>query len=158
MRVSKREGTLGGGKAAATDIRLLSPGELVYKAQSPDEGALVTAARNFGFVFRSRTPRTITTTEMGRPVTYTLLAILDFNNIRKRMSVIGTRLRQRIIVSPKNIRKHFSLHFENKKKQVQNPYKLLFFYITAHTKSSSVAKEVRMKKTCKCSFTCCKES
>uniref|UniRef100_A0A671X8L3 Phospholipid-transporting ATPase n=1 Tax=Sparus aurata TaxID=8175 RepID=A0A671X8L3_SPAAU len=65
-----------------------SEGELVYKAQSPDEGALVTAARNFGFVFRSRTPGTITTTEMGRPVTYILLAILDFNNIRKRMSVI----------------------------------------------------------------------
>ncbi|XP_071325988.1 phospholipid-transporting ATPase ID isoform X2 [Trachinotus anak] len=65
-----------------------SEGELVYKAQSPDEGALVTAARNFGFLFRSRTPGTITTTEMGRPVTYTLLAILDFNNIRKRMSVI----------------------------------------------------------------------
>ncbi|XP_056237248.1 phospholipid-transporting ATPase ID isoform X2 [Seriola aureovittata] len=65
-----------------------SEGELVYKAQSPDEGALVTAARNFGFVFRSRTPGTITTTEMGRTVTYTLLAILDFNNIRKRMSVI----------------------------------------------------------------------
>ncbi|KAF3839746.1 hypothetical protein F7725_018463 [Dissostichus mawsoni] len=66
-----------------------SEGELLYKAQSPDEGALVTAARNFGFVFRSRTPGTITTTEMGRSVTYTLLAILDFNNIRKRMSVIG---------------------------------------------------------------------
>ncbi|XP_056143015.1 phospholipid-transporting ATPase ID [Lampris incognitus] len=65
-----------------------SEGELVYKAQSPDEGALVTAARNFGFVFRSRTPGTITTTELGRLVTYTLLAILDFNNIRKRMSVI----------------------------------------------------------------------
>ncbi|XP_033983911.1 phospholipid-transporting ATPase ID isoform X2 [Trematomus bernacchii] len=65
-----------------------SEGELLYKAQSPDEGALVTAARNFGFVFRSRTPGTITTTEMGRSVTYTLLAILDFNNIRKRMSVI----------------------------------------------------------------------
>ncbi|XP_062395084.1 phospholipid-transporting ATPase ID [Sardina pilchardus] len=63
-------------------------GALVYKAQSPDEGALVTAARNFGFVFRSRTPGTITVHEMGRPVTYTLLAILDFNNIRKRMSVI----------------------------------------------------------------------
>lgn len=26
---------------------------------------------------------------MGRTVTYSLLAILDFNNIRKRMSVIG---------------------------------------------------------------------
>nr|XP_055048068.1 probable phospholipid-transporting ATPase IM isoform X2 [Misgurnus anguillicaudatus] len=63
-------------------------GELVYQAQSPDEGALVTAARNFGFVFRSRTPETITLYEMGQPVTYQLLAILDFNNIRKRMSVI----------------------------------------------------------------------
>ncbi|KAK6475210.1 phospholipid-transporting ATPase ID-like [Huso huso] len=63
-------------------------GELVYQAQSPDEGALVTAARNFGFVFRSRTPETITLCEMGKPVTYQLLAILDFNNYRKRMSVI----------------------------------------------------------------------
>lgn len=70
-------------------VLLACTGELVYKAQSPDEGALVTAARNFGFVFRSRTPGTITTTEMGRTVTYSLLAILDFNNIRKRMSVIG---------------------------------------------------------------------
>ncbi|KAI2664891.1 Phospholipid-transporting ATPase ID [Labeo rohita] len=33
-------------------------GDLVYQAQSPDEGALVTAARNFGFVFRSRSPET----------------------------------------------------------------------------------------------------
>uniref|UniRef100_W5N6C3 Phospholipid-transporting ATPase n=1 Tax=Lepisosteus oculatus TaxID=7918 RepID=W5N6C3_LEPOC len=63
-------------------------GELMYQAQSPDEGALVTAARNFGFVFRARTPETITVYEMGKPVTYQLLAILDFNNIRKRMSVI----------------------------------------------------------------------
>ncbi|XP_058851086.1 probable phospholipid-transporting ATPase IM isoform X1 [Acipenser ruthenus] len=63
-------------------------GELVYQAQSPDEGALVTAARNFGFVFRSRTPETITVCEMGKQVTYQLLAILDFNNYRKRMSVI----------------------------------------------------------------------
>ncbi|TDH09495.1 hypothetical protein EPR50_G00087590 [Perca flavescens] len=65
-----------------------SEGNLVYQAQSPDEGALVTAARNFGFVFRSRTPETITLCEMGRAVTYQLLAILDFNNVRKRMSVI----------------------------------------------------------------------
>uniref|UniRef100_A0A8C7BLZ3 Phospholipid-transporting ATPase n=1 Tax=Neovison vison TaxID=452646 RepID=A0A8C7BLZ3_NEOVI len=63
-------------------------GELYYKAQSPDEGALVTAARNFGFVFRARTPQTITVHEMGTAVTYQLLAILDFNNVRKRMSVI----------------------------------------------------------------------
>ncbi|TRY65283.1 hypothetical protein DNTS_015442, partial [Danionella cerebrum] len=53
-----------------------------------DEGALVTAARNFGFVFRSRTPETISLVEMGVPTTYELLAVLDFNNVRKRMSVI----------------------------------------------------------------------
>ncbi|RXM91766.1 Phospholipid-transporting ATPase ID [Acipenser ruthenus] len=64
-------------------------GELLYQAQSPDEGALVTAARNFGFVFRSRTPESITVVEMGETKTYELLAILDFNNVRKRMSVIG---------------------------------------------------------------------
>ncbi|XP_033823522.1 phospholipid-transporting ATPase ID [Periophthalmus magnuspinnatus] len=63
-------------------------GNLVYQAQSPDEGALVTAARNFGYVFRARTPENITVFEMGQPVTYQLLAILDFNNVRKRMSVI----------------------------------------------------------------------
>uniref|UniRef100_A0A5F8G2W7 Phospholipid-transporting ATPase n=1 Tax=Monodelphis domestica TaxID=13616 RepID=A0A5F8G2W7_MONDO len=65
-------------------------GKLIYQVQSPDEGALVTAARNFGFIFKSRTPETITVEEMGKVVTYQLLAFLDFNNIRKRMSVIGT--------------------------------------------------------------------
>ncbi|CAN9512852.1 unnamed protein product [Ophioblennius macclurei] len=63
-------------------------GELLYQAQSPDEGALVTAARNFGFVFRSRTPDSISIMEMGCQRSYELLAILDFNNVRKRMSVI----------------------------------------------------------------------
>uniref|UniRef100_A0A8C3KMC0 Phospholipid-transporting ATPase n=1 Tax=Calidris pygmaea TaxID=425635 RepID=A0A8C3KMC0_9CHAR len=63
-------------------------GNLVYQAQSPDEGALVTAARNFGFVFRARTPETITVVEMGETKVYELLSILDFNNVRKRMSVI----------------------------------------------------------------------
>ncbi|KAJ7335113.1 hypothetical protein JRQ81_013054 [Phrynocephalus forsythii] len=64
-------------------------GALVYQAQSPDEGALVTAARNFGFVFRARTPETITVVEMGETLVYELLAILDFNYVRKRMSVIA---------------------------------------------------------------------
>nr|XP_023694700.1 phospholipid-transporting ATPase ID-like isoform X2 [Paramormyrops kingsleyae] len=63
-------------------------GDLLYQAQSPDEGALVTAARNFGFVFRSRTPETVNIVEMGVQKSYELEAILDFNNVRKRMSVI----------------------------------------------------------------------
>lgn len=62
--------------------------ELVYQAASPDEGALVTAARNFGFVFLTRTQDTITISEMGEEATYEVLALLDFNSDRKRMSII----------------------------------------------------------------------
>lgn len=49
------------------------PGKLEYQAQSPDEGALVSAARNFGFVFKARTPDSITI-EVGSSAT--LLYIL----------------------------------------------------------------------------------
>ncbi|KAM3874536.1 phospholipid-transporting ATPase IC [Diretmus argenteus] len=62
--------------------------ELVYQAASPDEGALVTAARNFGFVFLSRTQDTITIKEMEQEATYEMLALLDFNSDRKRMSIL----------------------------------------------------------------------
>ncbi|XP_068248598.1 probable phospholipid-transporting ATPase IM isoform X2 [Palaemon carinicauda] len=65
-----------------------SKGKLEYQAQSPDEGALVSAARNFGFVFKSRTPNSITIFAKGVQEVYELLCILDFNNVRKRMSVI----------------------------------------------------------------------
>jgi len=63
-------------------------GKLEYLAQSPDEGALVSAARNFGFVFKARTPDSVTIEVMGQTEVYELLCILDFNNVRKRMSVI----------------------------------------------------------------------
>lgn len=39
---------------------------LEYQAQSPDESALVSAARNFGFVFKHRTPNSITIEVQGR--------------------------------------------------------------------------------------------
>ncbi|CAI2350474.1 unnamed protein product [Caenorhabditis sp. 36 PRJEB53466] len=63
-------------------------GQLVYQAQSPDEAALTSAARNFGYVFRARTPQSITIEVMGKEEVYELLCILDFNNERKRMSVV----------------------------------------------------------------------
>ncbi|KAG5892815.1 hypothetical protein JTB14_033381 [Gonioctena quinquepunctata] len=66
-------------------------GRLEYQAQSPDEAALVSAARNFGFVFKERSPNSITIEVMGVKEVYELLCILDFNNIRKRMSVILRR-------------------------------------------------------------------
>ncbi|VDM48034.1 unnamed protein product [Toxocara canis] len=63
-------------------------GKLEYQAQSPDEAALTSAARNFGFVFKSRTANSITIEVNGVEERYELLCILDFNNVRKRMSVI----------------------------------------------------------------------
>jgi len=63
-------------------------GRLEYQAQSPDEAALSSAARNFGFVFKNRTSNTIEIEVLGKKEVYELLAILDFNNVRKRMSVI----------------------------------------------------------------------
>ncbi|MEE6487402.1 hypothetical protein FKM82_014884 [Ascaphus truei] len=63
-------------------------GELIYQAASPDEEALVTAARNFGYVFLARTQDTITIIELGVKRTYKVLALLDFNSVRKRMSIL----------------------------------------------------------------------
>ncbi|NWV58539.1 AT8B3 ATPase, partial [Malurus elegans] len=62
--------------------------QLVYQAASPDEEALVLAARSLGYVFLARTQDSITVCELGTTRTYELLAMLDFNSERKRMSVL----------------------------------------------------------------------
>uniref|UniRef100_A0A8D2KW78 Phospholipid-transporting ATPase n=1 Tax=Varanus komodoensis TaxID=61221 RepID=A0A8D2KW78_VARKO len=62
--------------------------DILYQAASPDEEALVMAARNMGYVFLSRTPESITISELGVERTYEVLALLDFNSVRKRMSIL----------------------------------------------------------------------
>ena len=61
---------------------------LNYCAESPDEQALVTTAKNLGFSFVKRTENTITINCFGNEETYEVLHILEFNSVRKRMSVI----------------------------------------------------------------------
>ncbi|KAF9532854.1 hypothetical protein CPB83DRAFT_846485 [Crepidotus variabilis] len=76
---------------AATDPET---GHVDYKAQSPDEAALVRAAADAGFVFLGkdkdllllRTPRSA---DIER---YELLGILDFTSARKRMSAVVRRV------------------------------------------------------------------
>ncbi|KAI1883759.1 hypothetical protein AGOR_G00234850 [Albula goreensis] len=63
-------------------------GKIVYQAASPDEGALVRAARNLGFVFTGRTPDSVIIECLGREERYELLNVLEFTSTRKRMSVI----------------------------------------------------------------------
>ncbi|PFH48817.1 hypothetical protein AMATHDRAFT_5455 [Amanita thiersii Skay4041] len=67
------------------------PWKLVYKAESPDEAALVAAARDAGFPFIGRTKDGIDIEVMGQPERYTPLRVLEFNSTRKRMSVIVRR-------------------------------------------------------------------
>jgi phospholipid-translocating ATPase len=62
-------------------------GKIIYQAQSPDENALVSAARTFGFVFIGRSQNSVTARLQKKEEKYELLNILDFNNDRKRMSV-----------------------------------------------------------------------
>ncbi|XP_076880679.1 phospholipid-transporting ATPase IC [Brachyhypopomus gauderio] len=59
-----------------------------YQAASPDEEALVSAARELGWVFLSRTRDSLTLNELGFTRCYHLLALLDFTSKRRRMSVL----------------------------------------------------------------------
>jgi phospholipid-translocating ATPase len=59
-----------------------------YKAESPDEAALVGAAREAGFPFLGKSKDTLEIEAMGQPEKYTLLKMLEFNSTRKRMSVV----------------------------------------------------------------------
>ncbi|KAH9560317.1 hypothetical protein CY35_06G099300 [Sphagnum magellanicum] len=72
-----------------------TPDKIVYQAASPDEAALVTAAKNFGFFFYARSPTAVRVREahvekLGQvvDVEYEILNVLEFNSTRKRQSVI----------------------------------------------------------------------
>ncbi|CAJ1939977.1 unnamed protein product, partial [Sphenostylis stenocarpa] len=72
-----------------------SPEKIKYQAASPDEAALVIAAKHFGFFFYRRTPTMIYVREshvekMGKiqDVSYEILNVLEFNSTRKRQSVV----------------------------------------------------------------------
>ena len=64
------------------------PGEIKYQASSPDEGALVEGAVILGYRFTARKPRSVTIAVEGVEEEYELLAVLEFNSTRKRMSAI----------------------------------------------------------------------
>ncbi|CAE7183194.1 unnamed protein product, partial [Rhizoctonia solani] len=68
-------------------------GRLEYKAQSPDEAALVQAAADAGFIFLGRERETMRMqTPFAGVEEFELLNVLDFTSARKRMSVIVRKL------------------------------------------------------------------
>ncbi|KAJ2072233.1 phospholipid transporting ATPase [Coemansia sp. S155-1] len=75
-----------------------SPHVVEYKAQSPDEAALVATARDVGFAFLRRDRDRVICSFLGHEQTYQLLATLEFTSARKRMSVIVRREDGRIML------------------------------------------------------------
>lgn len=65
-------------------------GMISYKAQSPDEAALVQAAADVGFIFLGRDKDTlrVQTPHDDDVVEFQLLNVLEFTSARKRMSVV----------------------------------------------------------------------
>ncbi|CAD5116238.1 DgyrCDS5149 [Dimorphilus gyrociliatus] len=65
-------------------------GEIEYQASSPDEKALVLAAKKEGYRFITRTPDYVEVeiAAKGEIVRYEVLHVLEFTSTRKRMSVI----------------------------------------------------------------------
>ncbi|KAJ7574583.1 hypothetical protein C8J56DRAFT_1172699 [Mycena floridula] len=69
-------------------------GNIRYKAQSPDEAALVQAAADCGYVFKGREREILYLQNPGEEESekYELLNILEFTSARKRMSVVLRKL------------------------------------------------------------------
>ncbi|KAL1753669.1 hypothetical protein FB107DRAFT_264155 [Schizophyllum commune] len=63
------------------------PNYIVYKAESPDEAALVAAARDVGFPFVGKGKDGIDIEVLGQRERHIPLKLLEFNSTRKRMSV-----------------------------------------------------------------------
>ncbi|KAJ2307704.1 phospholipid transporting ATPase, partial [Coemansia sp. RSA 2704] len=77
------------------------PQYIEYKAQSPDEAALVATARDVGFVFLRRDKEYVYCSFMGQDQRFQLLATLEFTSARKRMSVVVRREDGRIMLLSK---------------------------------------------------------
>jgi len=65
-----------------------NPPRIEFKAQSPDEAALVATARDCGFTVIGRHGDQVIINVHGQDMSYTVLNTLEFNSTRKRMSAI----------------------------------------------------------------------
>ncbi|KAI0835434.1 phospholipid-translocating P-type ATPase [Hypoxylon sp. FL0890] len=74
------------------------PPKIEFKAQSPDEAALVSTARDMGFTVLGQTSDGIRLNVMGEERHYPILNTIEFNSSRKRMSSIVKMPDGRIIL------------------------------------------------------------
>lgn len=64
-------------------------GKILYNASSPDELALVNAAKYFGYFFKGRDDdNNIEVDVLGKVQVFQLLTVIEFSSDRKRMTVV----------------------------------------------------------------------
>ncbi|KAI8622273.1 hypothetical protein BC830DRAFT_751714 [Chytriomyces sp. MP71] len=76
---------------------------IVYQSSSADEVAIVNAARDLSFVYKTRTPTSITINTLSQieDLEFTILATIEFTSDRKRMSTVYRYPDGRIILLTK---------------------------------------------------------
>ncbi|KAL1925326.1 uncharacterized protein VTP21DRAFT_209 [Calcarisporiella thermophila] len=65
-----------------------NPHHIIYKAQSPDEAALVQTAKECGFAYLGQEHGEVRVDILGEQKVYRLLQVLEFSSTRKRVSVV----------------------------------------------------------------------
>lgn len=75
-----------------------NPFFLNYKAESPDEAALVAAACDVGFPFVAKGKDFIDIEALGQAERYVPLKLIEFNSTRKRMSIIVRNPQGRLVL------------------------------------------------------------
>lgn len=78
--------------------QLGDPPKMVFKAQSPDEAALVATARDMGFTVLGHTGDGINVNVLGEDRHFGILNTIEFNSSRKRMSAIVRLPNGRIVL------------------------------------------------------------
>ncbi|KAH6697629.1 phospholipid-transporting ATPase [Plectosphaerella plurivora] len=74
------------------------PPKILFKAQSPDEAALVATARDMGFTVLGGNTDGVTLNVMGEERYYPIMTSIEFTSTRKRMSVVVRMPDNRILL------------------------------------------------------------
>ncbi|KAI4585687.1 hypothetical protein MJG53_005921 [Ovis ammon polii x Ovis aries] len=72
--------------------------KIIYQAASPDEGALVRAAKQLNFVFTGRTPDSVIIDSLGQEERYELLNVLEFTRFILSVYIVYTWSNQDTVI------------------------------------------------------------
>jgi len=90
--VPEREITVGNEDKQEVEELMQEAARVAFRSSSPDEEALVAAARDYGYFFRRKVASRLTVNVRGKDQYYQVLIVNEFSSERKRMSVLVQRV------------------------------------------------------------------